>query len=77
MPRVKIKHPNPDPSTKLNLLRTLSENLIYATRIIPVNDGYIVLAGTDDEIDKIFNNTILNTLKGRNFTPILPPELRA
>lgn len=62
MPRVNIKHPNPDGTSKLNLLRTLLENLIDATRMIPVNDGFVALTSSDDVVDKIFGNTILGNL---------------
>ncbi|ORD93408.1 hypothetical protein ECANGB1_2305 [Enterospora canceri] len=77
MPRVRIKHPDPNGAAKIHLLRILSEHLIYATKIIPVNDGFIVLTGTDEEIDKIFNTNLQRSLNDQNFNPIVPPELRA
>lgn len=77
MPRVKIKHPDPNDKTKLTLLRTLSENLIYATRIITVHDGFIVITRSDEDVDLIFRGNTHDDLKELNFKPILPPELRA
>ena len=77
MARVKIKHPDPSPTTKLKLLRTLSENIIYAIKLIPINDGFILLTRTDDEVDKVFKSDCQKTLQQQGFEPILPPELRA
>ena len=77
MARVKIKHPDPNPNSKLKLLRTLSENLIYATKLIPVYDGFILLTRNDEEVDKVFKSNCLKLLKDQGFEPILPPELRA
>ena len=77
MARVKIKQTSPTTTTKIKLLQTLSLNLIYATKIIPVNDGYIVLTRDDDDLDKVFLKDCLQALQQENFTPILPPELRA
>ena len=77
MARVKIKHPDPSPTSKLKLLKTLSENLIYATRLIPINDGFIVLTRTDDDIDTNFKTNFQSNLKDQGFKAILPPELRA
>ena len=77
MPRVKIKHPDPNDKAKLQLLRTLSESLVYATRIIPTKDGFVVIARTDEDVDKVFKEKLMKELKHQNFNPILPPELRA
>ena len=77
MARVKIKHSEPNPTTKLKLLRTLSKNLIYATKLIPISDGFILLTRDDDEVDKVFKGNCQKTLKDQGFEPILPPELRA
>ncbi len=54
MARVRIKHKKPSNDSKIALLRTLSENLIYATKIIPTQDSFIVLTKTDADVDKIF-----------------------
>ena len=77
MPRVKIKHSLPNNQTKLQLLRTLSENLIYATRIITSQDGFIVLTRSDEDVDQIFQSKTSEQLHENGFQPILPPELRA
>ena len=77
MPRVKIKHPDPSGQNKLLLLRTLSEQLIYATKIIQTADAFIVLTRTDDDADKIFSTTTSELLKQTKFQPVLPPEIRA
>ena len=77
MPRVKIKHPDPNDANKLQLLRTLSENLVYATRIITVHDGFIVITRTDEDVDLIFRGKASKDLDEQRFKPILPPELRA
>lgn len=77
MPRVKIKHPDTSQERRLLLLRTLSENIIYATRIINAQDGFIVLTRSDEEIDKIFQEKVFQELKKNNFQAVLPPELKA
>ena len=77
MPKVKIKHPNPNETNKLTLLRALSENLVYATRIIIVRDGYVVITRTDEDVDLIFRGKTYKELNDLNFKPILPPELKA
>ena len=77
MARVRIKHLDPSPTTKLKLLKTLSENQIYATKIITTPDSFVVLTRTDDEIDKIFKLQCSTALKEAGFEPIIPPELRA
>lgn len=59
------------------MLKTLSQNLIYAKRIIDVNDGYVVLTRNDEDLDKIFQGNCLKEIKKYDFTPILPSELRA
>ena len=77
MARVKIKHPKPTPEAKTKILKVLSQNLIYVTRIIEAHDGFIVLTRNDEELDKIFQAKCAKELKNENFTPVLPPELRA
>ncbi|MPD02874.1 hypothetical protein E2C01_098481 [Portunus trituberculatus] len=77
MPRVKIKTSSPSGTNKQKLLRTLSDQLIYATRIITTPDAFLVLTRTDDDADKIFSSTTLDLLKADNFQPLLPPEIRA
>lgn len=77
MARVKIKHPTPSPTKRTSPLRTPSQNLIYATKIIDVNDGYIMLIRNDEDIDKIFKGNYVRELSKEDFEPILPPEQSA
>lgn len=78
MARVKIKSDNTkDPRRTSKLLEILSTNDVYVTRLIPVNDGFIVLTSGDNELDKIFNNTTDKLLEENDFTPQIPPELSA
>ena len=77
MGRVKIRHLTPTNRTKQKLLQVLSQNLIYATKIIDATDGFIVLTRNDQDLDLIFQGECLNNLQEENFSPILPPEIRA
>lgn len=77
MARVKIKHPDLNNEHKIQLLRTLSEDFIFATKTIPVQDGFVVLTRTDDDADYIFRPKIFDNLKSLHFNHVLPPELRA
>lgn len=78
MARIKIKSPNSkDPGRLRLLLETLSRNDIYATKIIPVSDGFVVLTESDGELDKLFNNKTDKELDHNQFTPLIPPELKA
>ncbi len=77
MARVKIKTSDTSQDRRILLLRILSENIIYATRIINIQDGFVVLTRNDDEIDKIFQDKIVQDLKKNDFQPVLPPELKA
>lgn len=77
MPRVKIKHPDPSAKNKLKLLRLLSEKLIYATRIIPTTDSFAVITRTDEDTDNIFSPNTISLLKEEEFSPVLPPEIKA
>lgn len=78
MARVKIKSSNPkDPRRKTKLLEILSTNDIYVTRLIPTNDGFIILTSNENELDKIFNNTTDKQLERNEFSPQMPPQLSA
>lgn len=78
MARIKIKSPNPkDPGRLQLLLEILSKNYIYATRFITIADGFIVLTESDSELDKVFNNATDIELTRSQFTPLIPPELKA
>ncbi len=77
MARVKIKSEDTTQSNRIILLRILSANIIYATRIITVQDCFIVLTRSDEEVDKIFQQKTQQELTNNRFLPILPPELKA
>ena len=77
MARVKIKHPNSTPKTKQQLLQILSINLVYATKIVTLNDGFIIITSTDEDLDKIFQKKAYQELIEEGFAPVLPPEIRA
>lgn len=77
MARIKIKHPSPSPDTKLSLFSILFQNLVFATRTISVRDGFVILTSLDHEADIIFDIKCHEELKQAQFTPIMPPELRA
>lgn len=78
MARVNIETVNAkDPRKTLKLLEILQCNDIYATRLIPVHEGFVVLTGSEDELDKIFNNSTDKKLQEKNFFPQIPPELIA
>lgn len=49
----------------------------YVTRIITTNDGFVILTQDDEELDMLFNNTTDKELIRKNFTPIMPPQLKA
>lgn len=78
MVKVKIKCADPrDPRRSNKLLEILSCNDVYITRLIPVNDGYVVLTSSNSDLDKIFNNETDKQLEQNNFNPQIPPELSA
>ena len=77
MAKVKIKHKNPSPAVKAKLLECLSKNMIYATQIIDIKEGYIVLTRSDLDLDKIFQGECNDDLRKEYFNCVLPPELKA
>ena len=78
MARVKIKVKNSqEGQNKIQLLRILSQNQVYATKIITLPDGYVVLTKSDDDLDIIFSKDIKAILTEANFSPLVPPELKA
>lgn len=78
MARVKIKCQNSkDKDKKIALLQILSLNQVYATRVISMPDGFVVLTNTDNDLDTIFRRDVKNSLNESHFTPIVPPELKA
>lgn len=77
MARVKIKAENSkDLRKKLKLLELLSQNEIYANKIIVVPDGFIVLTNDESDLDRLFNGTTDRLLIDNDFTPIIPQELK-
>lgn len=78
MAKVKIKAKDSRKvETKNKLLDILSRHDIYATRIIPNNDGFVVLTLGDADLDRIFDGTTNTDLTNNGLTPTIPPELRA
>ncbi|MPC38830.1 hypothetical protein E2C01_032346 [Portunus trituberculatus] len=78
MLRVKIKtKDSKDPRRHSILLQILSNNDIFITKLIPVNDGFVVITSTDEDQDKIFLIQIAKSLEEHKLYPQLPPELRA
>lgn len=78
MARIKIKSASfKDPARLKQPLEILSKNDILATKIIPISDGFVVLTENDSELDKVFNNITDNELASSQFTPLIPPELKA
>lgn len=78
MARVKVKHPRPrEPENRTKLLETLSKHQIFATKIIPLEDSLIVLTSDTIEAEKIFGSACIAELRSHNFTPLLPPEIKA
>ena len=78
MARIKIKSGSSKDPDRLNqLLELLSKNDIYATKILPAPDGFVVVTENEAELDRIFNNTTDKELINNQFTPLIPPELKA
>lgn len=76
MGRIKVKIRNPNEEKKMMLLRILSCNNVYATRLIQINDGFNVITQTDQDLDKIVSKVIAKDLREADFQPITPPELK-
>ena len=77
MARLKIKSDNSrEPSRKSVLLEILSNADIYITKLIPVNDGFIIIT-IDEDQDKVFQEGVKTKLTENNFHTVLPPELKA
>lgn len=77
MARLKIKSPNSkDLGKKTELQGLLSSNVIYVTRIITTNGGFVILTYSEEEMDKIFNNTD-KQLQEKQVFLIIPPQLKA
>ena len=78
MARLKIKSRNPKEHTrKTALLEILAKNDIFINKLLPINDGFIALTCTDNDLDKIFERTVTQELEEKDFYPQIPLELRA
>ncbi|MPC67484.1 hypothetical protein E2C01_061661 [Portunus trituberculatus] len=70
MPRIKIKAQDPkDPRRKSALLGVISKNGIFITKLITVNDGFVVVASNDYDLDKIFQAQTTSNLTENEFYP--------
>lgn len=57
MARVKIKTSNSkDKRRTTKLLKILSSEDVYLTRLLSVNDGFVALTWSDEHIDKVFSS---------------------
>ena len=78
MARIRIKSPNSkDPARLKELLELLGKKDVYATKIVPAADGFVVLTENESELDTFFDEMTGDDLVRRQFTPLLPPELKA
>lgn len=77
MGRVKIKHPYKSDDAKKKLLEVFSNQDVYAIDVHEARDGYIVITSTDEEIDIICSPTCTTRMRMENFSPVLPPQLKA
>lgn len=62
MGRIKVKTRSPNEEKKVKLLRILSLNKVYATRLVTMNDGFHVITRTDEDLDKIVSKEIAKAL---------------
>lgn len=62
---------------KTALLEVLAKNDIFLNQLIPINDGFIALTATDNDLDKIFEKKVTDELHENRFEPQIPPELKA
>ncbi|MPC56148.1 hypothetical protein E2C01_050101 [Portunus trituberculatus] len=74
--KIKFKQPNEGPS-KIKLLEILSSKCIYATTIIVIRDGYIVLTRNDEDTENILSKDVANQLRTKGYNHITPPEIKA
>lgn len=77
MARIKIKHLSPSRDTKSKLLEILGQHNVYASRIIPLKDGYVIITSLEEELDIVFNASCHEALRADGFSPIMPPDLKA
>ena len=78
MPRVKIRSDNnKDPRRKSALLNILSRHDVFITKLIIINDGYVVITSNEQDMDNIFHESTSKDLQDNDFFSIIPPELQA
>ena len=77
MVRVKIKSRSPnDRNRKLKLLEILCTNEVHVSRVFTANDGFTILAISEEHADKIFTREIKNRLEEEGFNPLMPADLK-
>lgn len=47
------------------------------SKLIQVHDGFVIITASDTDLDNIFNNETDKELFKDNYTPQIPPQLRA
>ncbi len=77
MGRIKIKSRKNGTEEKLKLLEILCRNEVEISRIITSNDGFVVLTVTELSADAIFYHDIKQELMSQDFSPVMPPEMKA
>lgn len=78
MVRVKIKHCRPrQREIRIQLVDILGRSDIYVTRIITLEDGFVVLTKDDKDADKIFQEESIRKLNSSQFYPTLPADIKA
>lgn len=78
MARIKIKCRNPNnKDKKLKLIEILCRRDIEILRIFNTFDGFAVLTINEQHADSIFSIETKQELAQNEFTPVMPPELKA
>lgn len=55
----------------------LGQHNIYASRIIPLKDGYVIITSVEEELDILFNASCQEAPRANGFSPTMPPDLKA
>ncbi len=77
MARIKIKSRQNGRKQKLKLLEILCKKDIEICRIITTHDGFVVLTTNEHYADCIVKQDTRHELISHDFSPVLPPELKA
>ena len=77
MSRIKIKCRKNGREEKLQLLEILCRKYIEISRITATHDGFVVLTVDEHSADSLFLHDTKNELMSKDFSPIMPPEMRA